>query len=128
MARARRQPSQSQSEQFQCPECGRTFGRAAALGAHRRRAHGVVGATAQTRAQRSRARTAAAREATVRATPAGSAGGRRSARRSRRRSAAQLDRDALLQKIFPDGVPAREAVIRAANAWLDDADRLARLK
>jgi hypothetical protein len=39
----------------------------------------------------------------------------------------EVDRDLLLQTIFPSGVPAREDVIRAANAWLDEADRLARL-
>lgn len=130
MARARRQPSQSQSGQLQCPECGRTFTRAAALGAHRRRAHGVVGATAQARAKSSRAGITTGREATVRAAAANTAADRRrgSNRRALRRSASTLDRDALLQTIFPNGVPAREAVISAANAWLDDAERLARLK
>lgn len=49
-------------------------------------------------------------------------------RAARRASESQLDRDALLQTIFPGGVPAREAVIRAANAWLDEAERLAQLK
>ena len=29
---------------FVCPECGRDFGRAQGLGAHRRQAHGVIGA------------------------------------------------------------------------------------
>ena len=130
MARARRQRSNSESEQFQCPECGRVFTRAAALGAHRRRAHGVVGAAAHARAKSSRARSAGARNATVRATAASSAASvrRTPSRRAGRGSASQLDRDALLQKVFPDGVPAREAVIRAAKAWLDDAERLARLK
>src|SRR5262249_43299591 len=37
---------------FTCPECGRTFATAAALGSHRSRAHGVAGQSA--RAQRSR--------------------------------------------------------------------------
>lgn len=128
MARARRQPK-SQSEQFQCPECGRTFTRAAALGAHRRRAHGVVGATAQVRAKSSRARTGAARKEAARATAASSAAnGRRTASRSRRGSPSEVDRDALLATIFPTGVPPREDVIRAANAWLDEAERLAQLK
>jgi len=125
MARARRQPK-SQSEQFKCPECGRTFTRAAALGAHRRRAHGVVGATAQPRAKNStRSRTTSATKTAARATAASSAA---NGRRAGRTSASQLDRDALLRTIFPGGVPAREAVIRDANAWLDEAERLARLK
>lgn len=126
MARARRQPATSQSEEFKCPECGRTFTRAAALGAHRRRAHGVVGATAQTRAKRgTRSRTStAAKPATRTATASSTANGRRASRAS----ASRLDRDALLRTVFPGGVPARESVIRAANAWLDEAERLARLK
>ena len=130
MATTRRQPSKSQSEQFQCPECGRTFARAAALGAHRRRAHGVVGATTQARAKRgARSRTTSASTTAVRASAASSAAnGRRTSRAARRASESQLDRDALLQRIFPGGVPAREAVIRAANAWLDEAERLAQLK
>jgi hypothetical protein len=61
----------------------------------------------------------------VRATAASSAA---NGRRASRTSASQLDRDALLRTIFPGGVPAREAVIRDANAWLDEAERLARLK
>jgi hypothetical protein len=43
----------------------------------------------------------------------------------RRQSA--LDRDALLQALFPNGIPAQEQVIRDINAWLDQAERLARL-
>jgi hypothetical protein len=39
-----------------------------------------------------------------------------------------VDRDALLQQLFPDGIPARENVIRAINTWLDDAERLAMMK
>src|SRR5262249_54387211 len=124
MARARNQPSKSQSEEFKCPECGRTFTRAAALGAHRRRAHGVVGATAQTRAKSTRSRTTTTRKAAVRATAAGSAANGRRTARPRAASPSQVDRDALLQAIFPGGVPAREAVIRDANAWLDEAERL----
>jgi hypothetical protein len=38
-----------------------------------------------------------------------------------------VDRDALLGALFPNGVPAREAVIRAANRWLDQAEELARM-
>jgi hypothetical protein len=66
----------------------------------------------------------------VRATAASAAANARRTtdRAARRRSASRLDRDALLARIFPAGVPAREAVIREANAWLDEAERLARLK
>ena len=128
MARARNQPSKSQSEEFKCPECGRTFARAAALGAHRRRAHGVVGASAQARAKSTRSRTTTASRPAARATAASSAANGRRTTRPRAASASRVDRDALLRAIFPGGVPAREAVIRDANAWLDEAERLARLR
>jgi hypothetical protein len=90
----------------------------------------VVGAS--TRAQRTRARrshrngggttrrSAAAqttRQQTTRRRGSSSEGGR-----------SGVNRDALLQSIFPNGVPAREEVIRRANAWLDEAERLARAK
>jgi hypothetical protein len=38
-----------------------------------------------------------------------------------------VDRDALLQALFPNGIPARESVIREVNGWLDEAERLAKL-
>jgi hypothetical protein len=38
-----------------------------------------------------------------------------------------IDRDALLNAIFPSGMPAREEVIRAATGWLDEAERVARM-
>jgi hypothetical protein len=44
------------------------------------------------------------------------------------RDRGRLDRDALLQSLFPDGIPAREDVIRRANAWLDEAEKLASTK
>jgi hypothetical protein len=31
-----------------------------------------------------------------------------------------------MQALFPNGIPARESVIRDVNAWLDEADRLSR--
>jgi uncharacterized C2H2 Zn-finger protein len=117
---------------LKCPECGKTFTRAASLGAHRNRAHGVAGAS--TRARRTRARrghrnggsttrrgagTQTTRQQSTRAPgPARSSDGSRSG----------INRDALLQSIFPNGVPAREEVIRRANAWLDEAELLARSK
>ena len=121
MGRARKQPA-SQNE-FKCPECGRTFGRAAALGAHRRRAHGVVGATSRTRSaagssRRSRRTTASRPRVTRTATS--------TARDGRGRSGA--DRDALLAALFPNGIPPREDVIRAVNQWLDEGERLAAMR
>jgi hypothetical protein len=32
---------------------------------------------------------------------------------------------AVLQVVFPDGVPARDGVIREANSWLYQTERLA---
>lgn len=109
----------AQPDVFTCPECGKTFTRAASLGAHRNRAHGITGTTNKQRRRTSRrTRTAA--------TPA-------PARRTRPRAtasngaAATVDRDALLQALFPNGLPAKEAVIRAANDWLNQAEQLARM-
>jgi len=39
-----------------------------------------------------------------------------------------IDRDVLLKAVFPGGMPPREDVIRAATGWLDDAERLARMR
>jgi len=97
-----------------CPECGKTFTRAAALGAHRKMTHGVAGtsknATSKT-ATRRRSRTAAPRR--TRATPSNVAG-------------RPVDRDALLRTLFPDGIPPREELIGQLNNWLNEAERLAR--
>lgn len=103
------------TEQLACPECGKTFTRPAALGAHRRRAHGVAGSSSRTRARRPAARTP---------TTATAARMRRSSNGARR----GIDRDALLATLFPKELPAREAVIRAANDWLDQAEQLAEMK
>ncbi len=40
----------------------------------------------------------------------------------------QVNRDRLLQSLFPNGVPAREDAIRQVSAWLDEAERLARMR
>jgi hypothetical protein len=122
MARARTTPSSKQ--EFKCPECGRTFSRAAALGAHRRQAHGVVGtsnrASSASRGKR-RTPTTTARATRARASSASDRGS------SSARAQATADRDALLKTLFPNGIPPREDVIRAVNGWLDDAERLARM-
>jgi hypothetical protein len=114
--------------EFKCPECGKTFKRAAALGAHRSRVHGVAGTSRS-------ARTTTASRRQRRTTPTATAPRTRAAAttpRTRRRSSdgtrARLNRDTLLQALFPNGVPAREAIIREANNWLDHAERLARMK
>jgi len=33
-----------------------------------------------------------------------------------------------LQALFPNGVPAREQTLSAVRSWLDEAERLARLR
>jgi hypothetical protein len=124
--------------EFVCPDCGRTFKRAAALGAHRSRAHGIAGQSAQARkrrASRSQTSRASAGSTSTRTTTA--TGKRRSALRTTNRAATRspgagarngIDRDALLKALFPNGIPAREDVLRAASGWLDDAERLARMR
>ena len=132
MARARRAPkgqAQKKAEEFTCPECGRTFSRAAALGAHRRQAHGVVGATSRTRqraAGSGRTRSTARSGTGRKARPA--AGRTTTSTRSRAGSDGNVDRDGLLRELFPNGIPANEGVIRAVNGWLDEAERLARMR
>jgi hypothetical protein len=164
MARARNTDAASSGGEFTCPECGKTFGRAAALGAHRSRAHGVAGATASKRARPKRANAGtnrgtaatAALSTSKRANPTASSGtgtktattrkrttsarrasGTRTAggatrsaaaRGSRRRTqATSVNRDALLQALFPSGIPARESVLSQVNSWLAEAERLAKL-
>jgi hypothetical protein len=39
-----------------------------------------------------------------------------------------VNRDGLLRSLFPNGIPAREDAIRQVNAWLDEAERLARMR
>jgi uncharacterized C2H2 Zn-finger protein len=121
MARARRQAAtkttdaQPQSAgELTCPECDKTFSRAASLGAHRNRAHGIAGAKASRRTTPRRRRARAAQTTT--------------AIRSRDGAGTSVDRDALLQQLFPNGLPARESVIRAANDWLDQAEQLAGMR
>jgi hypothetical protein len=62
--------------------------------------------------------------------PSAPAGATSSKRASARRGASAngVDRDSLLKSLFPDGIPAREEVVRAATTWLDEAERLARMR
>src|SRR5438105_505567 len=97
-----------------CPECGRTFARPQALGAHRRQAHGVAGTSKNARARRPATATAGSRARRTRsAAPRTTA-----ARRSRDGAVRSVNRDALLQAVFPNGIPPREGVIAAVNDWL----------
>jgi len=124
MARTRRSTSTSTATSngsgtaFVCPECGKEFTRAASLGAHRNRAHGVAGTAKPSRATR--------RRRSAGATPR-AAGTRRMARAATSVGNG-IDRDALLGAVFPHGVPPRESVIREVAAWLDQAERLAKLR
>lgn len=131
----------AKSSEFKCPECGRTFTRAAALGAHRSRAHGVAGASSA--ARRARASASRSRRGGGRAVAPGNGGSTTTGRSTRQRttsgsrgqgrtaSRAQsdgVDRNALLGALFPQGIPPREEVVSAVNEWLNEAERLARLK
>lgn len=127
MARARRATGSGTSAQassddgtFTCPECGKTFTRAASLGAHRSRAHGISGASSR---RNRRGSSAGNGGATRRRSTRG-----RGRRASPGASAPRVNRDQLLQTLFPNGLPAREEVIRRANAWLDDAEQLAKMR
>jgi hypothetical protein len=123
--------------EFVCPECGRTFTRAAALGAHRSRVHGVAGQSAQAKRTRSRRQQTSGPGSRRVPTPftAGAPtkapSASQNASRSRRASTVArrdgVDRDALLKALFPAGMPPREEVIRAASSWLEEGERIARL-
>lgn len=137
MARARRSTGSQTSQKtsgtgdamLRCPECGKTFTRAASLGAHRNRAHGVAGTSNAARRNSRRgtsARSTSRRDGAGGQTKPQSTRGR--GRTSSSGGGSSVNRDALLQALFPNGVPAREAVIRRANAWLDEAEQLARAK
>jgi hypothetical protein len=108
-----------------CPECGKTFTRAAAMGAHRSRIHGVAGSSRSTRRNRTTVTTA---EPATRATRtltrrrAVTAGGN-----GRSTGNGGVDRDRLLKTLFPHGIPARQDTIAEVNDWLNEADRLSRL-
>lgn len=108
-ARRGRKTASSANQVLTCPECGKTFSRAASLGAHRNRAHGVAGRSASSATKTVRSQGSAARRT-----------------RAARATKGAIDRDALLRALFPNGIPARESVIRDLNAWLDQAEKLAK--
>ncbi len=136
MARPRRttsasRPTATSAGEFKCPECGKTFTRAASLGAHRNRAHGITGtskrrttdtastpAASTTRARRRRGSTRRRTTSTAATT----------ASRTRQQDGkSTVNRNQLLQALFPNGVPPREDVIRRIGNWLDEAEQLAKL-
>src|SRR5207253_2778692 len=103
-----------------------SFTRAAALGAHRSRAHGVAGASAQSK-KRAATRKRPTRGAAATARTTGVARTRSARTAPPARSNDGVNRDALIRALFPAGIPPKEDVIRSLNEWLDEADRLARL-
>jgi hypothetical protein len=111
-----------------CPECGRSFTRAAALGAHRRAAHGVAGSSKIAQRKRASSRTAAGSNGGSTRTRSATASARQApkAAATSTTSPDPVDRDRLLQTLFPKGIPARESVVRSINSWLDEAERLSR--
>lgn len=137
MAKSPQQQSEEEKVgEYVCPECGRAFARPQALGAHRRAAHGIAGtsrSSAPRRGRRQARATPAQATGAAAAQPRQPSSSRRRTGSSSRRSTTRTerpsaDRDALLQALFPNGIPARENVIRAVNAWLDEADRLAKMR
>jgi hypothetical protein len=124
---ATRAKTQTTTAALVCPECGKSFTRPAALGSHRQRVHGIAGSSKNATSRRG---APGAKTAPDTGRPRRTAGARR-----RRRSAAvtdngrqTVDRDALLRTLFPAGIPPREDVLGAVNNWLDEAERLARLR
>jgi len=109
-----KKPALAAATQLTCPECGKTFTRAASLGAHRQRAHGIAGTSQNARSRRTTKR-GTTTQTTVRAATRASSGG-----------SAAVDHDALLRALFPAGIPPRQGIIAAVNDWLTQADTLAR--
>jgi hypothetical protein len=108
------------------------------LGAHRSRAHGVAGRSARaTKRRTSAGQASSAKRASAAGTRAAAPATPRSAGTTTTRASTRgralvgrdgIDRDALLTILFPDGIPAREDVIRAASGWLDEAERLSQIR
>jgi uncharacterized C2H2 Zn-finger protein len=112
---------------------GKTSARASKRDAAGSRATGSSGARSKRAASsRKRATTlvvsGTSRQRAARAQGAGSDGTRRLRRSSADSRSSSVDRDGLLQSLFPAGIPAREDAIRQVNAWLDEAERLVRMR
>jgi uncharacterized C2H2 Zn-finger protein len=116
-------------QRLTCPECGRTFTRAASLGAHRRMAHGVEGARATTRTASARRRATAAtptrtraRSAAVAAVAGTNKGGGRSQARPTNKTASGGPAAATARR----GARSRRASARATDGAGVDRDALLR--
>lgn len=96
---------------FRCPECGAEFGRPQGLGIHRRSVHGIEGSASATVAARNK-----------RLREDGAAAGGQSRRSSSPKEPVGLH--AVLQHLFPDGIPAKK--IPAVLAWIEETRRLLR--
>jgi C2H2-type zinc finger len=121
-----RKRGSSSAGTFVCPECGKTFSTPQGMGAHRNRVHGVAGTSPSAKANKSRR--ARGKGVSVRSSSKTLARrGARPAASSTRRTGT-VDRDQLLSAVFPGGVPAKTSVFEAVARWLDEADRLARLR
>jgi hypothetical protein len=137
MATTKTDPSSTDAATLTCPECGKTFTRPAAMGAHRSRVHGVAGTSRNTTSSRtSRKRSTSSSSSSRgsrgttgrRRTSAASTAASSSRTRSSNGGSGGVNRDALLQTLFPQGIPAKQDVIAAVNDWLDEAERLRRLR
>ena len=115
-----KQESTSTTDGFICPECGKTFTRAAALGAHRKLKHGVAGTSKNATGSATTATASRKRKTTTRTSR------RATTLTSANSGAPSVNRDALLRTLFPNGIPPRQDVITQVNAWLEEAERLAR--
>ena len=120
-ATSARTTTSAKSGVLTCPECGNTFSRPAALGAHRSRVHGVAGSSQNARSRRN---ASARKAATAAPRKARSASPTATLTAARARNGG-VDHDALLRALFPDGIPPRQEIVGALNDWLDQADRLA---
>jgi hypothetical protein len=119
MATTATKSSSTSKTTFTCPECGRTFTRPAALGAHRKLKHGIAGISANASGKRDTTNRRRRNSAPT--------GRRRTTTPDATNGATQnVDRDALLRTLFPNGIPPRQDVITQVNAWLNEAERLAR--
>lgn len=117
----------SQSDEFACPECGKTFKSPAGLGAHRSRVHGVAGSSKSRRSKSVRA-TAAARSENGSSRRRAPRTQTAATNRSGAGNGGGIDHDALLRALFPKGVPPKREILDALTPWLAEADRLATLR
>jgi hypothetical protein len=88
----------------------------------------VVGASAPASRRASRGRKPSSTPARSTGRPASAAGSRARRTNGATSRAGGVNRDGLLRSLFPTGIPASEDAIRSVNRWLDEAERLARLK